>query len=150
KATGKPIAQARVFYYPLYANPYVNKKIDGIWWPRSEATTGPDGSYILTVLPGQGVLGVATYKPDVYMPAVEPTPKEIKDFCKVPLAIDHLSWAIGGSRGAIIHDLSKHPDAIVLLEPDEKDKALVKNVALEPARYLTVKGRVVGADGKPL
>jgi RNA polymerase sigma factor (sigma-70 family) len=146
KATGKPVAQARVYYYPLYANPYVNGKLDGFWYPRSEATTGPDGSYALTVLPGQGELGVTGPNPDAYMTALI-TPKEIKDFFKAPVFANQLSRAIGGNAASFIEE---HPHALVLLEPGEKDKALVKDVALEPAKFLTVKGRVVGPDGKPV
>jgi hypothetical protein len=86
KATGKPVAQARVDYHPLAGNPNVNAKLAGYWAPRSEATTGPDGSYALTVLPGPGVLGVAGPKPDAYRPALV-TLKERKDFFKAP--IDH-------------------------------------------------------------
>jgi RNA polymerase sigma factor (sigma-70 family) len=146
EATGKPVAKARVYYYPLYANPYVNRKLDGFWYPRSETTTGPDGSYALTVLPGQGELGVTGPNPDAYMAALV-TPKEIKEFFKAPVFANQLDRAIGGNAASFIQE---QPHALVLLEPGEKDEALVKDVALEPAKFLTVKGRVVGPDGKPL
>src|SRR5262249_6260705 len=103
KTTGKPVAQARVDYHPLYSNPNVNK-LDGFWSPRSEATTGPDGSYVLTVLPGPGVLGVIGPRPDAYMPAWV-TLKERKDFFKLPLAFDreegYLTPAVGGNAAGL-------------------------------------------------
>jgi protocatechuate 3,4-dioxygenase beta subunit len=145
RATGKPIREAWVEYFPLAFNPYVNRKIAGVWWPQSEATTGPDGRYELTVLPGQGVLCVRGPKPDAYMPALV-TPKEIKAFFKAPLFGSELSRDIGG----VGTFLPEHNHALVLLEPGEKDNALVKDVTLEPAKFLTLKGRVVGPDGKPL
>jgi protocatechuate 3,4-dioxygenase beta subunit len=145
RATGKPIAQARVEYYPLAFNPYVNRKIAGVWRPESQATTGPDGRYVLTVLPGQGVLIVTGPRTDAYMSSLV-TPKEIKDFFKAPLFGNQLTRDIGGF-GTF---LPEHNHALLLLEPDEKGNALVKDVTLEPAKYLTMKGRVIGPDGKPL
>jgi hypothetical protein len=147
KATGKPPAGALVVYHPLYRNPYVNEKLAGIWVPRSETKTGADGSYALPVLPGQGKIGVIGPKRDTYMPAFV-SPKEVKDFFKVPLAQPPaLTPDVGGNamggpdRGGDYH-------ALVLLEPGEKEEALVRNVALEPPHRR--KGRVVGPDGRPL
>jgi RNA polymerase sigma factor (sigma-70 family) len=147
---GKPIKQALVEYYPLFANPHANV-LEGIWHPRSEATTSSDGSYALTVLPGQGVIGVVgTRKPDVYMPAFV-APKEIKGFFKVPIDAglkgDQLNWAVGGNALTYIPgDGEWH--ALLLLEPGDKETGLVKNATLEPAQER--KGRVVGPDGQPL
>jgi RNA polymerase sigma factor (sigma-70 family) len=147
KATGKPVAQARVEYYPLYPNPNVNKKLDGAWWPRSEVTTGSDGSYALTVLPGQGVIGVIGPGPDAYMTALV-TPKELKDFFKVPIFPENdLNRAVGDNSASFIE---RHHHALLLLEPGDKEEALVKDVALVPATFLEIKGRVVGPDGEPL
>jgi hypothetical protein len=150
KATGKPVAQAVVDYRPLYANPAVNK-LDGFWNPRSEAITGPDGSYTLTALPGPGVICVVAPQPDAYMPALVTT-KERKDFFKTPLVSDvHgdniLVPAVGGNAaGAPI--AQDRFNAVVLLEPGEKEEALVKDAALERAQER--RGRVVGPDGQPL
>ena len=148
---GKPIAHARVEYYPLNPNPNVRRKLAGIWYPRSEATTGRDGSYTLTVLPGAGVIGVVGPRKDAYMPAWV-TFKERKAFFKTPMRDD------GDSRGSLIPAVGETSagggllmaayNALVLLEPDAKEETLVKNVTLEPARKLT--GRVVGPDGRPL
>jgi RNA polymerase sigma factor (sigma-70 family) len=145
KGTGKPVAPARVWYYPLYPNPYVNRKLEGAWWPRSAATTGSDGTYALTVLPGFGVVGVTGPNPDAYQTALI-TPREIKAFYKVPnLPANELYRDLGGNLSTYIEE---QPHALALLNPGDKDEALVKDVALEPARFLTVKGRVVGPDGK--
>jgi len=143
---GKPVAGATVDYHPLYANPYVVNKVNGIWKPRSEATTGPDGSYALTVLPGQGVIGVVGPKPEAYMPAFV-APKEIKAFFKTPLAGngDSLSWDVGGNA---FDPLQGDWNALVLLEPGEKEEQSVKDVALEAPQER--KGRVVGPDGRPI
>jgi hypothetical protein len=149
KATEKPLAQARVDYHPLGGNPNVNVKLPGSWEPRAETITGPDGSYVITVLPGPGVIGVTAPRQEVYMPAAVPL-KERKDFFKTPLVDDrdgnYLTRAAGdNSFGAIsIRDYN----AVVLLEPGEQEETLVKDVALElpqPRR-----GRVVGPDDQPL
>jgi RNA polymerase sigma factor (sigma-70 family) len=146
---GKPVAQARVDYHPLYANPNINK-LPGFWKPRSEATTGPDGSYSLTVLRGQGVLGVVGPNPDAYMTAMV-TLQERKDFFKVPLVWDreegYLTPAVGNNAAGapLVQD---DYNALVLLEPSETDLALAKDVILE--RPQERKGRVVGPDGEPI
>jgi RNA polymerase sigma factor (sigma-70 family) len=150
KATGKPIANARVDYHPLWINPFIPRKLAGIWDPHSETTTGPDGSYILTVFPGQGVIGVAGPRPETYMPACV-TVKERKDFFKLPLYSDnnerYMMVGIGENVAGPPVVLSDY-HAAVLLEPGEKDEALVRDVALEAPREL--KGRVVGPDGRPV
>jgi RNA polymerase sigma factor (sigma-70 family) len=149
KATGKPVAHAVVDYRPLYANPHVGK-LPGFWTPRSETTTGPDGAYALTVLPGAGVIGVVGPDPDAYMTAMV-TVKERKDFFKVPLVWnnqeDYLVPAVGGNAAGapLMQDTFNF---LVLLDPTEKDKQLVKDIALE--RPLERKGRVVGPDGETI
>jgi hypothetical protein len=131
-------------------NPNVARKLAGIWNPHSETTTGPDGSYTLTVFRGAGAVGVAGPQREAYMPACV-TLQERKTFFKVPLfpnlAEDHLPAAAGENIANIgITPSSYH--ALVLLEPDEKDEALVRDVALELPQER--KGRVVGPDGQPL
>src|SRR5262249_60074163 len=81
---GKPVARAKVDYHPICSNPNVNRKVEGAWWPRSEATTGPDGSYALTVLPGHGVIGVAARDLEEFGPA-HVSLKELKDFLQIAL-----------------------------------------------------------------
>jgi hypothetical protein len=148
--TGKPVTGAMVEYYPLYANPNVDK-LPGVWHPRSEATTGPDGSYSLTVLPAQGVIGVVAPNRDTFMPAVL-TAKDCKDFFKTPVFIsvdvDVVGWAIGSGGRSFIGHLEGPCNALVLLEPGEKEQGLVRDVVLERAQER--KGRVIGPDGKPI
>jgi RNA polymerase sigma factor (sigma-70 family) len=150
RATGKPVAQARVEYYPLYGNPNVIKL--GILEPRSEAATGLDGSYTLTALPGIGVIGVTGPKPEVYVPA-RVTLKEQKDFYKKSAAPprmqeNFLIVAAGGDANAGGPLYQPKYNALTLLELGETEKAPVKDVALEPAR--TLQGQVVGPDGQPV
>ncbi len=148
KATGKPVVGARVDYNPLAGNNYANLMTD-VAKPSASATTGPDGSYTLTVMPGQGVIGVAAPRLDVFMPALV-TPKQIKDFFKNPVierqSEDFLTVAGGrNSFGAISQNSY---NALVLVEPGEKEKELTKDVTLE--RPLERKGRVFAPDGQPL
>jgi RNA polymerase sigma factor (sigma-70 family) len=144
KATGKPVAHARVQYEPDYRNPHINTKVAGRWSPQSEATTGADGSYALTVLPGPGFLHVTAPKRDEYAPPVV-TPREWKEVLKLPLP---QSMAAIGANAAWMPFGGHRYNAMVLLNPGPKDKALVKDVALERTRER--KGRVLGPDGKPL
>jgi hypothetical protein len=151
QATGKPITGALVDYQPLYRNPYVNKKLAGAWSPRSETTTGPDGSYVLTVFPGPGVIGViGDLGPnlDKYMPG-HVTREEVKAFFKSRAVIfpGGLAPDAGGNLAGG-QELAALYNAYVLLEPGENEKTLVKDVALEAPHER--RGRVVGPDGRPL
>jgi hypothetical protein len=158
QATGKPIAGARLEYVPVYPNQHINKKIAGSWSPRSEATTAADGSYTLTVLPGQGLIGVTGPKPAAYLPAVV-TLWEIRNAFKtafLQLSLDGvptmsyvklsrdmqglarvsrplvLGSAIGdNAMGRPIESNRYH--GVVLIDPGPKDRALVKNVVLQRA-----------------
>jgi RNA polymerase sigma factor (sigma-70 family) len=149
KATGQPVAAALVDYHPLGGNDFINKLLPGSWNPLAETTTGTDGFYALTVMPGPGVIGVKAPRLDDYMPGAV-TFKERKAFFKRPLVEDrdedYLTRAAGGgSYGAISPSFY---NALVLLEPAEKEEALVRNVALE--RPQERRGRVIGPDGQPL
>jgi RNA polymerase sigma factor (sigma-70 family) len=146
---GRPVARARIDYHPLFPNPHVGQ-LPGQWRPCAETTTGPDGAYALTVLPGPGVMGVVGPEQGAYMPATV-TLQERKDFFKAPIdnviypIEDFLTTDEGGRPGGI-YAADYH--ALVLLEPGAKEEALVRNVTLEPPQ--TVRGRVVGPDGRPL
>jgi RNA polymerase sigma factor (sigma-70 family) len=149
--TGKPVSGARIDYHPLHGNSHVDKLLSGSWDPRAETVTGPDGSYSITVMPGPGVIGVTAPKWNAYMPAAV-TFKERKDFFKTTLietskgSENYLTWGAGaGSQGIIGVDSR---NAVVLLEPGEKEEKLTRDVALE--RPVERKGRVVGPDDQPL
>jgi protocatechuate 3,4-dioxygenase beta subunit len=151
RGTGKPIARARVMYQPLGGNSHVNELLPGTWGPRSETTTGPDGSYTLTAMPGPGVIGVTARRWSAYLPAAVPV-KERKAFFKARLVEvkegdeEFLTSAAGG--GAIGGISVVFYNAMVLLEPAEKDEAVVKDVALERPRER--KGHIVGPDNQPV
>jgi RNA polymerase sigma factor (sigma-70 family) len=149
KETGKPVAGARIEYIPLGGNRYVDKLLPGSWDPRAKTVTGADGSYTITVAPGPGVISVTAPKWNAYMPAAV-TLKERKDFFKTRLVRDDhedyfTRYAGGGSYGSISVDFH---NAVVLLEPSEKDESLTRDVVLE--RPLEHKGRIVGPDDRPL
>ncbi len=151
KATGKPIGQAQVQYRPLLGNPNIDR-IAGRWRPRSEATTGSDGSYRLVVLPGPGMIGVVGSRPDEYMRAWV-TLQERRDFFKTPLSRQdasegHLLAAVGTDRFSWDTLAQDTYNAIALIEPGEKIEAPVKDVLLERAQHW--QGRVVGPDGQAL
>jgi RNA polymerase sigma factor (sigma-70 family) len=145
---GRPVARARVLYYPLYGNDTAGK-MDNQSYPRAETTTGADGTYTLPVMPGPGAMLVAGPRPDAYMPAWV-TLKERRAFFKTP-GLDYqregqFLLALGsGSIGMFGLD-GYH--GVVLLEPGEKEEALVRDVALERGQQR--KGRVIGPDGQPL
>jgi protocatechuate 3,4-dioxygenase beta subunit len=148
KERGQPIPRARIEYHPLAGNTYANQ-LAGVAKPCVEAITGPDGSYALTVLPGPGVIGVTGPRSQTYMPALV-TPKELKDFFKVPViedqSEDYLTLSAGANSFTGISQDSYH--ALILLEPGEKEDELVKDVALERPRER--RGRVLDPNGQPL
>jgi RNA polymerase sigma factor (sigma-70 family) len=149
KETGKPVKGAEVVYHPLGGNSYVNKLLPGYWRPRSKAVANSDGSYALTVLPGPGAITVTAPRRYQYMPAAV-TFAERKDFFKTPLVYDDNENALptasgdGGFGGISLSGFN----AVVLLEPGEKEETLVRDAALR--RPLERKGRVVDPDGQPI
>jgi protocatechuate 3,4-dioxygenase beta subunit len=146
KTTGKPVAQARVDYYPLFGNPNVGKLADDE--PvLAQTTTGADGSYSLTVLPGPGVIGVTGPRMDAFMTGLV-TLQERKDYFKIPVEQQRENTLTSVLRGNVFLIRQEDYHAFVLLEPGAKEEGLVKDVGLEPPQ--TAKGRVVGPDGQPL
>jgi RNA polymerase sigma factor (sigma-70 family) len=151
QATGKPVAGAWVDYRPLFPNPHVARLglRPGQSGASSSATTGPDGGYSLVVLPGPGALGVGAYLPaQPLMPACV-TEQDLKDFFKD--ALHHgTESALMTQEGPQTMGLmgQNRYNSLTLIRPDEKAKALRHDVALRPER--TLRGKVVGPDGKPL
>jgi RNA polymerase sigma factor (sigma-70 family) len=150
QTTGKAIAKARVDYRPLYPSPYGRNFDHG--GASSSATTDPDGSFALVVLPGPGVIGATAFSREAYMPALI-TPKDMKDFFK-----DSKNWtdtgnsermllvAAGGPAMSLLAQVNYN--VLALIEPSEKTEALKQDLELGPSR--TLNGTVQGPDGKPL
>jgi hypothetical protein len=150
KATGKPVAGAQVVYRPFYGNETA-AQMDVHSWPHGGATTGADGTYALPVMPGPGRILVASPRPDAYMPAWS-SREERKAFFKTrgmePGFPEEGTIAISGGGATLGAFGQEGYHAVVLLEPGEKEEALVRHVALE--RPQERKGQVVGPDGKPV
>jgi RNA polymerase sigma factor (sigma-70 family) len=123
--SGKPVAGASVEFCPREGNnPFFREDVTEETEP---AVSGPDGSFQTTILPGPGHLLVKGSTPD-YLHA-QITSRQL--------------------YGIPIRPNRRHyPDALVSLDlkPDVGSHEL--NVTLR--RGVTVKGRVVGPDGKPV
>jgi hypothetical protein len=150
KTTGKPVAGARVEYFPLYPNGATDV-LDAGSSPRTEATTDKDGAYSVAVLAGPGMIGVTGPKRDGCMCAWI-TPKELEKVLKVPPSVEgfiegyYLAVATGGQgwQGVWQQDYN----ALVLLNPGEQDKSLARDVELVFSEDR--KGQVIDPDGKTL
>jgi RNA polymerase sigma factor (sigma-70 family) len=152
KGTGRPVAGARIEYWPLYGNNTAAKMEAGSV-PTGKTITGAEGTYDLPVMPGPGVMLVTGPRPNAYM-AGWVTLEERKAFFQTPLIMPgspdpdgsfEVSTGGGGPVGGVAQ---RGHHAVVLLEPGEKEEALVRDVTLVRPRER--KGRVVGPDGKPL
>lgn len=149
KETSKAVAGAQIQYWPLGGNSYVNKLLPASWGPHSKAIAGPDGSYALTVMPGPGAITVTAPKRYKYMPAAVSL-KERKEFFKTPLLYDTSEDGLTTAQGdRTFGGISpSRCNAVILLEPAEKEKSLVRDVALQ--KPLERKGQIVDADGQPI
>jgi RNA polymerase sigma factor (sigma-70 family) len=156
KTSGQPVPGARVSYFALYPNPHLGRQEDYPTSPDplSSATTGPDGSFVVIVLPGPGVLAAAAPAVGSYRSALV-TPKDLQDFFKEPpdranstecLAVHFTGLPFVAGQPSLLSQPSYH--ALALLNPGEKDKGLVRDLELLPP--LTRKGTVIDPDGKPL
>ncbi len=147
KGGGSAPAVAIVDYHPLFPNPHT-RKINPFEKPASSAVVGSDGSFSLVVLPGPGVICVSAAPRDAYALGLVTRKAQAELFKddKYPGDDDHLRLAFGEqSRGGM---LQERYNAFELINPDEKETAITRDVELLPARTLT--GTVVGPDGKPL
>jgi RNA polymerase sigma factor (sigma-70 family) len=146
QATGKAPVRAIVEYYPLYPNEH-SRKIADYANAASSAVTGPDGSYRLAVLPGPGVVCVIAGPTNTYAHG-HVNPKELQELFKdkkLPENQTILRTAHGDARGAISPERFT---ALALINPAAGVSPPARDIALLPAR--TLKGTVVGPDGKPL
>jgi hypothetical protein len=149
--TGKPLAGARVHYSPLYPNPFVRLLgPDGCGAvPCSWAETGPDGSYLLVVLPGPGMLGyIAPWGRETFMSALITADDLRKFFGDTEFHGNENMLRLQGGVNSWSATGQGQFQELLLIRPGEKEEALVRDVALRPARPLH--GKIVGPDEKPL
>lgn len=127
--SGQPVANASVFFQPRIANnPFykqeVNRYLAG--WEQV-GSSGADGKFQLGVLPGPGHLLING-----------PTTDYLHD---------EISWAqLYGPPNN--HGRRNYPDRFVAL--NLKPDSATHDVTVELRRGVTVKGRVLGQDGKPV
>jgi RNA polymerase sigma factor (sigma-70 family) len=123
--SGQPVAGARIQYVPRRANnPHLDKNV-AVGWEAVVASKA-DGTYAIPVLPGPGHLLVNG---------------STQDFIHQEIGSSVIySGKAGGERN--------YPDALVKLDLARETPA--KEVDLPLRRGVTVKGTVVGLDGKPV
>jgi hypothetical protein len=136
KETRQPV-RGTVQYTPLASNPHYreaewstglfpNREFDRIHMPD------PKGVFRLVVYPGPGLITAWAKYGRLYLPA-RPTPAEMERYIKG-------SFMIGGFL-----ELS---EGYRILDTDKTDKLLTFDIELDPGR--TVKGSLIGPDGKPV
>jgi RNA polymerase sigma factor (sigma-70 family) len=129
KGSGKPVAGADIHFLPRTSdNPIIWRQRAGetqIAWDHGYTASGPDGRFVLVGLPGPGHLIVKTKQPDFIH--VETTTKLLTD---------------GKDEGS-----PACPDALLPLDLEEGSGP--KTLAVELRRGVTVKGKIVGPDGRP-
>jgi RNA polymerase sigma factor (sigma-70 family) len=123
------VAGAAVSYeWSFKNNPFLGAQDarPGTRWLSRDTRTAPDGTFSLTVPPGPGTLLVKAPEPD-YM-HVESAQERLQGF-----GVGGIPW---------------FPDALLALalQPDSP----VQQPVLELRRGVTVRGRVLGSDGKPV
>jgi RNA polymerase sigma factor (sigma-70 family) len=125
--SGKPVASAVVSYYPRQDNPFADRAVRS-WrhFPGEFVRTKDDGTFEATVPPGVGTLM-----------AKGPT----RDYVLQPLDTKELT--LGKPGGAPIYAQANAP---LDLKPGT-DSA---EVALKLQRGVTIKGRILDPDGKPV
>ncbi len=148
KETGKPIAGAEVHYNALYPSAFVIRLGDQGASPCSMTRTDADGHYTIMVLPGPGAVAFAARSKDSYVPA-KVTRKDLADLFgddEEHGGDDFLGTDIGGGKRSALRVAIYN--AVVLIKPDEKEKSLTRDVALEQGA--TRSGKIVGPDGQPV
>jgi protocatechuate 3,4-dioxygenase beta subunit len=130
KESGRPVARATVSFRPRTVGHPVLKRRAGMptaigWW-LSDTVTDADGRYRAVVLPGPGHLLVKGPTPD-YIPE-ETTEGLLSE----------------GKPG----DAPSYPDALIPLDLAEGAGPL--DLAVQLRRGVTLRGRVVDSDGKPV
>src|SRR5262249_25492884 len=125
----RPVAGAAVRYEWSYQGNSFRARATsrrGVQWQIRDARTKPDGTFCLAVPPGPGNLLVKAAQPD---------------FVHVQTSLGSL---LGGRPGGTPY----FPDAQVALNPQPMDE--VRKLAIALRRGVTLRGRVVGSDGRPV
>jgi hypothetical protein len=123
--SGNTVAGAAVQYIPRRGdNPFFRRDVITDW--QAGVETAADGTFQMPVLPGPGHLMV-----------ISPTG-------------EHIHQEVGSSQfyNGKPGGMRYYPDGLVKLDLAEKEK--VKGVAVTLRRGVTVRGRVLGPDGKPV
>jgi hypothetical protein len=136
KSTGKPVAGARVHYFPLWPNPEVGSLTDYTYF-ESAVTAGVDGSFTVAALSGSGILAAVAPAVETYQPA-RVTPRELIDFLDKykephpPTFSDSylLHAAKPGAWGGILPQRSFH--ALSLIHSEKKDQVMTCDLVLQP------------------
>jgi RNA polymerase sigma factor (sigma-70 family) len=124
----RPVSGAAVTHEWGYKrNPFQDPARDrrGTWWKTRDTKTGPDGTFAIAVPPGPGLLLIKAAEPD---------------FVHVEVGSEVANGGTGG--------IAYFPDAFVPLQLQPTDA--VQELALQVRRGVTLCGRVVGHDGKPV
>jgi RNA polymerase sigma factor (sigma-70 family) len=129
--SGRPVPGAVVTYeHRTDTSPLQAKEVDrmrqGIRWHARDTRAGPDGAFALTVPPGDGTLLVGAAEPDYLHVETSST------------------WLAQGTPGG----WPVFADALVPLSLNVSDSP--HEVAAKLRRGVTVRGRVVGHDGRPV
>ncbi|HMC66202.1 MAG TPA: sigma-70 family RNA polymerase sigma factor [Gemmataceae bacterium] len=122
--SGVPVAAASVQYLPRRNNP--NQRDDIVIGWQATSVSNRDGIFHMAVIPGQGSLLIQGNPPDYVH--LEIGSKQV-DFDQP-----------GGQR--------LYPDGLVVLDLKKEEKT--KEVAVTLRRGVTIRGRLVGPDGKPV
>jgi RNA polymerase sigma factor (sigma-70 family) len=147
RATGKPVKDAVVAYYPLFPNENT-KTISGYPnGPASSAVTDAKGFYRLAALRGPGVIGVVAAPRDNYANAPV-TSKALADLFKDKG--DHGNEkTLYADHGAVYGFIDQERfSALILVSPAQGAETATRDIALGSA--VSVKGVVLGPDNKPL
>jgi RNA polymerase sigma factor (sigma-70 family) len=129
KGSGKPVAGANLHFLPrTNPHPILSRRRVGetaIAWHLGATASGPDGRFVLVGLPGPGHLIVKTNQ---------------LDFIHVETTTELLTEGKDGGSPCC-------PDALLPLDLEEGSGP--KTLAVELRRGVTVKGTIVGPDGRP-
>jgi beta-lactamase regulating signal transducer with metallopeptidase domain len=144
-ATRRPV-KGQVEYHPLYPNPSVSKFGPKLTTPRSQTDVRADGTFVLGVLPGPGVLVFQAFGADyyeTYMPATVDG-EELKKIVKGGPDFDQRFLTIAAGGGAMSPLSLENYNAIALINPGEDAKALTIDLVPRPIPGRTDRGHHPG------